>query len=320
MAGGLAAGAAVLVGAILAATSAAEVTRFQDPQIIESSGLVAVGNTFVTTNDSGDSGRLFVVDRTSGETLSVVEWSDDPEDVESLAPGPDSSVWVGDIGDNGADREQVTASLVDLDENAPVKGYDLRYPRGASDAEALLSDPVTGRLFVVTKSVFGGEVMVAPRRLSSDKINRFDSVAQVAGLVTDGAFFPDGRHVILRNYTQAFVYAYPTWDAVGEFDLPDQEQGEGLAIAGSDSIYLSSEGIQAPILKQRLPADVRRAMQPPEPSPDTTASPAEPEPDPDPAPAESGNRSPLWWLPTLAALGVGGWVVLAAVRRSARRR
>jgi hypothetical protein len=242
---------------------ATEVTRFKDPQIIESSGLVAFAETFVTTNDSGDAGRLFVVDQTSGETLRIVEWSDDPEDVEALAPGPGRSVWVGDIGDNGADREQVTVSLVDLDQRSPVQSYDLRYQGGAADAEALLRDPVTGRLLVVTKSVFGGEVMAAPLKLNKSKVNRLESIAQVSGLVTDGAFFPDGRHVILRNYTQAFVFAYLTWDAVGEFDLPDQEQGEGLAIAGPDSIFLSSEGIQSPILKMRLPADVRRAMQPP---------------------------------------------------------
>ncbi len=225
MAGGLTALAFTLSAALLAATGATaatvatEVTRFQDPEIVESSGLVALGNTFVTTNDSGDSGRLFLVDQTSGETLRVVDWSDDPEDVEALAPESGNSVWVGDIGDNGADRDQVTVSLVDLDGREPTRSYDLRYEGGAADAEALLSDPAAGRLLVVTKSVFGGDVMAAPLQLKADKVNRLDPIARVSGLVTDGAFFPDGRHVILRNYTQAFVFAYPTSDAVGEFDL-----------------------------------------------------------------------------------------------------
>ncbi len=146
------------------------------------------------------------------------------------------------------------------------------------------------------------------------------AIGSAAGLITDGAFFPDGRHLILRNYTEAFVYAYPTLDPVGEFDLPDQEQGEGLAIAGPGSVYLSSEGIEAPILKVRLPADVRRAMQPVEATPEPTKGAAVPEPDPGPVSAESEGRSWLWQLPTLAALAVGGWITWSAVRRSSRRR
>ena len=47
--------AALMPGGLLGGD---EVTRFQDPAIVESSGLVALGDgTLVTTNDSGDSGR-----------------------------------------------------------------------------------------------------------------------------------------------------------------------------------------------------------------------------------------------------------------------
>ncbi len=145
MVGGLsAAGAVLFAGALLASVPGTEVTRFADPQIVESSGLVALEDTFVTTNDSGDSGRLFVVDKTSGKTVDVVEWSDEPEDVEALAPGPDNSIWVGDIGDNGADRNDVTVSLVDLAGSAATRTYAVRYPDGPADAEALLSHPITG--------------------------------------------------------------------------------------------------------------------------------------------------------------------------------
>ena len=60
---------------------------FQDPAIVESSGLVALGDgLFVTTNDSGDSGRVFTVDD-DGETVGrhrLVRHH--PDDVEALAP------------------------------------------------------------------------------------------------------------------------------------------------------------------------------------------------------------------------------------------
>ena len=122
--------AALMPGGLLGGD---EVTRFQDPAIVESSGLVALGDgTLVTTNDSGDSGRVFTVDPATGETVRVTRWgSGDPEDVEALAPVGDGSVWVGDIGDNGADRSHVSVTQVGVagvDLDTPT--YDLVYPGG----------------------------------------------------------------------------------------------------------------------------------------------------------------------------------------------
>lgn len=251
--------ALLLAGSALLSTAEQQVTRFRDPEIIESSGLIARDNTFVTTNDSGDTGRVFIVDQRTGETLDEIGWADDPDDVEALAPGPGSAVWVGDIGDNNADRDEVTVALVDL-AGGPTTSFDLRYPGGAADAEALLSHPQTGQLFIATKSVFGGEFLAAPTRLRETKAHRMSALGRVAGLITDGAFFPDGRHFIVRNYSSAFVYAYPTLDLVGEFALPAQEQGEGLAIAGDSSVYLSSEGIEAPIVLVDLPPEISESM------------------------------------------------------------
>ena len=47
-----------------------EVFRFADPAITEASALVVQDGLFLTVNDSGDSGRVFVVDR-SGATVDV---------------------------------------------------------------------------------------------------------------------------------------------------------------------------------------------------------------------------------------------------------
>jgi hypothetical protein len=143
-----------------------EVTRFADPDNIESSGLVVVGDTLDTTNDSGDRGRLFTVDPRSGSTIRVTEWSDDPTDVEALAPAGPGRVWVGDIGDNRADRASVSVtrvSVVGVEPDNP--SYELVYPGGPRDAESLLADPATGRLYVVSKGVLGGALYATPSRL-----------------------------------------------------------------------------------------------------------------------------------------------------------
>ena len=114
------------------------VFRFEDTTIVESSGLVVEGGLFVTTNDSGDSGRVFAVDPDSGETVGVTRWSEDPTDVEALAPAGDRSVWVGDIGDNEAQRDSIEVTRVPVgaaEVTVDEPTYDLVYPEGAVNAE-----------------------------------------------------------------------------------------------------------------------------------------------------------------------------------------
>ena len=46
--------------------------------------------------------------------------------------------------------------------------YELVYPDGARDAESLLAHPITGRLYVATKEIFGGAALRRPRRARPD--------------------------------------------------------------------------------------------------------------------------------------------------------
>ena len=184
-------------------TRAEEVFRFADPAIDESSGLVDLGDTVLTVNDSGDDAVVYVVDKASGETVGRTTYADEVVDVEAMAMGPDGDVWVGDIGDNRAHRVSVAVyrlpPVTPGDRTVTAERFDLVYAGGPRDAEALLVHPETGRLSVVSKSLFTGEVFEAPRRLRADRPNRLRRVGRVGGLVTDGAWFDDGRHVVLRD-------------------------------------------------------------------------------------------------------------------------
>lgn len=226
----------------------------QDPAITESSGLVVLDGQVVTTNDSGDRGRLFVVDPATGRTVRTADWGGDPVDVEALAPAGGGRVWVGDIGDNDGVRRSVRVLRVPVTagRRGASSAYDLRHPGGARDAEALLAHPLTGRLYVVTKGLFGGRVLQAPERLRPDASHRLTDLAPAPALVTDGAFLPRGGAVVLRTYGRAVVLAYPSWDQVTSWELPSQQQGEGLAVVGSD-LLLSSEGARSPVLREPVP-------------------------------------------------------------------
>src|SRR4051794_35717574 len=97
----------------LASSAGDAAFSFDDPRIAESSGLVILtdGN-LVTTNDSGDVGRVFVVSP-QGRTVRVAQWSSTAVDQEAVASSshPDR-VWVGDTGDNGARRSDIVFSEV----------------------------------------------------------------------------------------------------------------------------------------------------------------------------------------------------------------
>lgn len=317
----LAVGAPFVVGASVGpADDATVVLRFRDPAIVESSGLVVTRDLVVTVNDSGDSARIFTVDLGTGRTVGVTSWDAEATDLEALAPAGPGHVWVADIGDNFDARDDISVTRVPFgrsDRAVAGESYALRYEGGPADAEALLTHPRTGRLYVATKGVMGGSLLEAPARLSTDGPNRMRRIGGVPGLLTDGAFFPDGRHLVLRNYGTATVLTFPGLEEVGSFALPAQQQGEGIAVAPDGRIYLSSEGSRSPLLRVPLPDEIRDAVSAPatapsSPSPSPSPSPSTRDrqpPEPDDRTEEDLERDPWPWLMG-GLLGVVGVVVL----------
>lgn len=255
--------AAFVVGATIGGDtpSGTPVFGFEDPAIVESSGLVVRHGLFVTINDSGDTGRVFVVDD-SGSTVGVTYWGG-ATDVEAVAPDGPGHVLVGDIGDNLGNRDSVRVVRVPVgrgDRDDPGTSYELAYSDGPQDAETLMVQPQTGRVVIVTKGIFGGRVLLAPMRLRTDVVNRLVDVGSALGVATDGSFFPDGRHFMVRDYSRAVVYTWPGLRPVARFPLPRQPQGEGIAIDDGGRVYLSSEGLHSTVLRFDLPASARRAL------------------------------------------------------------
>lgn len=289
---------------------------FEDAAIVESSAFVSVGELFATTNDSGDSGRVFTVDR-SGRTVGVTHWAEDPYDVEALAPAGAGEVWVGDIGDNRRVRETLQVARVPVgrgEREASPTVYDLAYPDSAHDAETLLAD-ADGRLYVATKGFLGGTLYAAPAELSAERVNVLEPVADVLPMATDGAFLPDGDHVLIRGYATATLYTWPAMERVGSVPLPAQELGEGLAVDASGTVFLSSEGVRAEVLVLD-PATLPTPSAPTSPglSTPTPVSPAPATPD---VPVEEQADRSIWpWLLS----GVVGALMIAVLLRSLRPR
>jgi len=250
-----------------------------DPRIVESSGLTASPtdpDVVWTVNDSGDSARAFAVSLKTGRTVGLLKERTDARDFEAMTSGRDPSgrpmLWIGDIGDNNADRTSVVLRL--LREPSPTKHTTLtpvnlrvRYPGGPSDAETLIWTPA-GRLLIVTKQLFGGRVLEVPpaavRTALAGHSVETPALARLVGRVsqglpTDGVALPDGR-LVIRDYEGATVYEPPAYDgkalmAQARLSWPLQDQGETVAaIDGGRSLVVGSEGKDEDLLQVAVPA------------------------------------------------------------------
>ena len=150
-----------------------------DESLVEVSGIAASARhpgTLWMHNDSGDRARVAAVAE-SGETRATYSVTgaaaEDWEDM-AVGPGPvagESYLYLGDIGDNGADRDDIvvyripepTISGGGSHTLAGAEALTLRYPDGARNAEALFVDPSSGELYLIEKSSDGGARRHLPR-------------------------------------------------------------------------------------------------------------------------------------------------------------
>jgi hypothetical protein len=309
------------------------VVPLRDPRIVEASALVDLGSTWVTSNDSGDSGRLFVVGAATGRTVGVVRFGITVKDVEALAPAGVSSVWVGDIGDNDNNRRFINVFRVPVGPgliDVTPRVFHLAYPQGHPNAESMFVDR-EGRIHIITKSITGGVVYRAPARLSSSKINVLQPVGRVAEFATDAARSRDGRHLLVRGPAIAAVYTLPGLQRVGAFRLPIQPQGEGISVGPSGKVRVDSEGAHSVVREVTVPESLLRVFDPalaPAPTPTPTPSPTpSPSPSPSPTPASGDGSGPgrglgsidtpwqMWVIP--AVIGVGALGIGLGLRRRA---
>lgn len=244
--------------------------HLQDSRITESSGVAVSGDVLYTHDDSGDTARYFALDRHCRTLSTYAVLGEQAVDWEDVALGA-GYLWFGDIGDNSSRRSTVAVVRV-RERGTEATVFRFRYDDGAHDAETLLVQPLTGQLFVVTKSYLGlSSVYAAPLHPSASAV---DVLTRVTGFtthltgtpggpigapgrlaVTGGDINADATRLVVRTYTDAYEWTIPDGDVVKAFDghptvtpLPPTKQGEGIAYDTDGRSWITtSEGKGAPV-------------------------------------------------------------------------
>jgi hypothetical protein len=210
-------------------------------------------------HNDGDQGKLFAV-RATGKLAGVLEIPvavDDLEDV-AIGPGPEDGVdylYLGDIGDNDASRREIQVlrlvepklsgdAEIDVDH---VERFRLVYPDAPHDAEALLVDPPTGDLYVITKERSRALLYVAPaNELQNDVRIELKFVATLrVSEVSSAAISPDGSRIILRQDTAGWHWRRNSGESVAEAlsrrPAPIPVRGDGQGSNG-EAVTFSPDG------------------------------------------------------------------------------
>lgn len=222
--------------------------------------------------DSGNKNAIYLLD-TSGRFLGIkylqgvfnIDWED-----MAGGPGPardDYYLYLGDIGDNFKIRPFIAIyRFQEPDLAAPADtvipifdAITLAYPDGAHNAEALMIDPATKDLYVITKDSVAG-VYVARYPQNVRELTRLTLLARLPiSTVTAADISADGSQILVKNYDDIFYWKRKAGESIADclmrapLRLNYKREPQGEAIAWSrdgNGFYTLSEqvGGQAPTL------------------------------------------------------------------------
>lgn len=241
--------------------------------INEASGIAASrrnANILWTHNDSGDEARVFAM-TVDGHVVATYYLKSatnrDWEDI-CVGTGPKegtSYLYIGEIGDNNAQYAQkyiyrIPEPAVDAQQNYISKQLDgvekisYVYPDGQRDAEALMIDPKTKDLYVVSKREDSVRVyrlaypQSTTQTITAEKVATLPLTSIVAADISS-----DGSEILLKNYQNIYYFKRAQNQTIAEALLKGGEfvsygfepQGEAVCFAANgEGYYTTSEETQ----------------------------------------------------------------------------
>ncbi|PCK09313.1 MAG: hypothetical protein COA42_04725 [Alteromonadaceae bacterium] len=214
-------------------------------------------------NDSGDTARIYAINTNGGHVATVTIAGAGANDYEDIAIDAQNRIYVGDIGDNQKARGSIQvyrfAEPVGASGSIQVSAerITLNYPDGAHNAETLMVDPISGDLFVLTKTSGTSVLYRAAAPLGSNvnlqAVHTFDFNTE---LTTAGEISPSGDLIVVRTYGNVYAWRRAPGTSVAEamrgprlnWPARSEQQGEAIGFAADGSGYFTiSEGNTQPV-------------------------------------------------------------------------
>jgi hypothetical protein len=288
----------------------------KDNRVSENSGMArdTTNKVYWAVNDSGALGVVYGIGP-DGKVEGTLRYNAFPLDAEAVAWNKDR-LYVGDIGDNDQKRKTVRVYYFDDpkpdDKSRSYKAWDFKYPDGAHDAETLLVTS-TGRLYIATKEVKGG-LYRAPKKPSTDGVNKLKRVSDVPSTLTDGVILPGAKQIAFLTYAKVLVVDAKSGEEQGSSDVTGVSQAEALAVGlDGSSLMVGGEGKNSKVYAMAVPG---AAATPTPSSTPTSADPGSDEEPDDPATAPAARQRGTYLAVGLAAVvAVVAGVVVGVVRR-----
>lgn len=238
--------------------------RVKDSRMSELSGLIIshkYENKFWTHNDSGDSARIFLIDKKANLkaifSLEGIE-AKDIEDIASFRYDGKSFLIVADIGDNRGLRQSiqlyifeepdyVDGKLNNLILREDIRVLNLRYEDKPRDAEAIFVDPTDLSCYLISKR----ELMVGVYAFNIIDVKDKDSIRLTRSLtlpityVTSADISKKGNFVLVKNLTQVFLWqrlpGQTVLDMLREpyrlLNYEAEPQGEAISFDSDEAVF-----------------------------------------------------------------------------------
>jgi hypothetical protein len=147
-----------------------------------------------------------------------------------------------------------------------IETFQLRYPDGSHNAEALLVTP-KGDIFIVTKEEkadAGIYELKAPTRPGRHEMTKLGNIKLESGnayshMITGGDVAPDGKWVVLRTYFSVLLYQVENPADLAtrrptSLPAPFERQGEAICFdPKSKRLITTSEGMPCRVSEITLP-------------------------------------------------------------------
>ena len=198
------------------------------PSIVQASGLAYSRNNpgyLWSHQDKNFDNSIYLIDENTGQTVATYRikgtTNRDWEDIE-IASGPIDGLnylYIGDVGDNDQKypnywvyrfeeprfEEKHRDQIIELE--IPFDKISFKYPNRSYDVEALMVDPLTKDIYLVTKRNLWSilYVLLYPQK-TDEEISAIKAGTFSFRFVTAGTVSNSGDEVLIKNYDRIFYW------------------------------------------------------------------------------------------------------------------